>query len=62
MDGRCDVKILHIVKKKPDASTERIIEFQKAGNEVTIIDLTAGQVLYDTLVAEVFASDRVFCW
>jgi hypothetical protein len=56
------VKILHVIKKKPEASTERIIELQKAGNEVTVIDLTAGPVAYDSLVSEVFSSDKVFCW
>jgi hypothetical protein len=56
------MKILHIVKKKPDASTEKIIELHKDGNDVTIIDLTAGPLAYDKLVSEVFSSDKVFCW
>jgi len=56
------VKILHIVKNEPDATTERIIELHKAGNEVMIIDLTEGPVSYDKLVAAVFMSDKVFCW
>ena len=56
------MKILHIFKKEPEASTERIIELHKAGNEVTIIDLMAGPVSYDKLVAAVFVSDKVFCW
>lgn len=56
------MKILHIVKIKPDASTERIIELHKAGNEVMIIDFTEGPVSYDNLVAAVFMSDKVFCW
>ena len=56
------MKILHILKKTPDASTRKIIEVQSSGNQVTIIDLTKGAVDYDKLVAEVFGNDKVFCW
>jgi hypothetical protein len=56
------VKILHILKKAPDASTKKIIEVQASDNQSTVIDLTKGGVAYDKLVADVFASDRVFCW
>ena len=56
------VKILHIVKKAPDASTKKIIEVQTAGNEIKVVDLTKGGIAYDKLVADVFASDKVFCW
>jgi len=56
------VKILHIMKKAPDASTKKIIEVQSAGNQVTTIDLTRGAVAYDKLVADVFSHDKVFCW
>jgi hypothetical protein len=56
------VKILHILKKAPDASTKKIIELQASGNQSKVIDLTQGSIAYDQLVADVFASDRVFCW
>ena len=56
------MKILHIIKKAPDASTKKIIDLQMAGNETTMIDLYKGGISYDKLVAEVFASDKVFCW
>ena len=56
------VKILHILKKTPDASTKKIIELQAAGNEVKTINLAAGGIAYDKLVAEVFSYDKVFCW
>jgi hypothetical protein len=56
------MKILHILKKAPDASTKKIIEVQTTGNESKVIDLTKGDVAYDKLVADVFASDKVFCW
>lgn len=57
-----EVKILHILKAAPDASTKKIIDLQKSGNQVTTIDLTQGGVSYDSLVAEVFGSDKVICW
>ncbi len=56
------MKILHIVKKAPDASTKKIIEVQASGNQSKIIDLTQGGIAYDKLVTDVFASDKVFCW
>jgi hypothetical protein len=56
------MKILHILKKAPDASTKKIIEAQASGNESKVIDLTKGNIAYDKLVVEVFASDKVFCW
>ncbi len=56
------MKILHIVKKTPDASTKKIIEAQASGNQSTVIDLTQGGIAYDKLVTDVFTSDKVFCW
>ena len=56
------MKILHILKKAPDASTKKIIEVQTAGNQSQVIDLTKGGIAYDKLVADVFSSDKVFCW
>jgi hypothetical protein len=56
------MKILHIMKTAPDASTKKIIEVQSAGNQVTTIDLTKGGVSYDKLIADVFIHDKVFCW
>jgi hypothetical protein len=50
------------MKRPPDESTKKIIETQRAGNEVTIIDLTKGAVDYDKLVADVFSHDKVFTW
>jgi hypothetical protein len=56
------MKILYILRAAPDASTKKIIEAQSVGNETTIVDLTKGGIAYDTLVADVFSHDRVFCW
>lgn len=56
------MKILHILKKAPDASTKKIIEVHASGNQSKIIDLTTGVIEYDKIVADVFTSDKVFCW
>lgn len=56
------MKILHILKTAPDASTQKIIEAQTPGNQLKVIDLTRGAIAYDRLVEDVFASERVFCW
>lgn len=56
------MKILHILKTPPDATTKKIIELQSAGNQATTIDLSAGKADYDKLVADLFASDKAFCW
>jgi hypothetical protein len=57
-----NMKILHILRSAPDASTKRIIEVHSAGNQIATIDLTRGAVDYDKLVADIFANDKVFCW
>jgi hypothetical protein len=63
MEGEQSImKILHILKKEPDASTKKIIELQASGNQITTIELYKGAIPYDKLVADVFANDRVFCW
>ncbi len=56
------MKILHILKKAPDASTRKIIEVHAAGNQVKTVELYKGGVSYDKLIADVFAHDKVFCW
>jgi len=56
------MKILHIMKKAPDASTKKIMEIQAAGNQVKMIELYKGNVSYDKLVEDVFSYDKIFCW
>lgn len=56
------MKILHILKKAPDASTKKIIEIHAADHEVKIVELFKGSVAYDALIGDVFSYDRVFCW
>ena len=56
------MKILHILKTTPDASTKKIIEVHAAGHQVKTVELYKGGISYDKLVADVFAYDKVFCW
>jgi hypothetical protein len=56
------MKILHILKQAPDASTNQIIELHALSNEVKVIELYQGVVGFDALVAAVFSHDKVFCW
>ena len=56
------MKILHILKKAPDATTKKIIEVQAAENQITTIELYKGVVSYDNLVADIFNHDKVICW
>jgi hypothetical protein len=56
------MKILHILKKAPDANTKKIIEIQSAGHQVKTIELFKGGVSYDELIADVFSHEKVFCW
>jgi len=56
------MKILHILKKEPDASTRKIIQLQSSDHQVKTIELYKGGVSYDELVTDTFSHDRVFCW
>ena len=56
------VKVLHILKTPPDASTKKIIEVHASGHEIKTIELYTGKISYDKLIADVFSHDKVFCW
>ena len=56
------MKILHILKTAPDASTKKIIEVQAQGNQSKVVELYKGGIAYDQLVADVFSHDKVICW
>ena len=56
------MKILHILKTTPDASTKKIIEVHASGYQVKSIDLYKGGISYDKLLEDIFSHDKVFCW
>lgn len=56
------MKILHILKREPDASTKKIIEMHASAYDVKIIEFYKGSVSYDKLVMDLLAYDKVFWW
>jgi hypothetical protein len=56
------VKILHILKTAPDASTKKIIEVHASGHQVKTIELYKGGISYDKLLEDVFSHEKVICW
>lgn len=56
------MKILHILKIAPDASTKKIIEVHASGHQVKTIELYKKGISYDKLLDDVFSHDKVFCW
>ena len=53
--------ILHLLTKKPDGLTEKIIEEHKKTCEVTVIDLQEDQA-YDKIIDSIAAADKVISW
>ncbi len=56
------MKILHILKTVPDASTKKIIDVHASGHQVKTIELYKGGISYEKLLVDVFSYDKVFCW
>lgn len=56
------MKILHILKEKPEESIKKIIEVQSESNEVKTVELYRGNVNYEELVDLIFKYDKVICW
>lgn len=56
------MKILHILNDGPGETPDRIIEVQSREHEVEVIDLTANELSYETIVDRILAADRVVSW
>lgn len=56
------MKVLHILRKEPDAAIEKIIELHKTGNEVKVVELYKGGANYKELIDLIFKYDRVISW
>ncbi len=56
------MKILHILNDGPDEFSGRIIDAQSASDEVTVVDLSEGNISYELLVDAIFSCDRVISW
>jgi hypothetical protein len=56
------LKVLHILKKKPEENVEKIIALQSEENEVETVKLYEGEVDYSKLLELIFSSDKVVSW
>jgi len=56
------MKILHILVDGPSALSTKIIEAQKKGAEVKVIDLSKKEASYEKVVDEIFSHDKVVSW
>jgi len=56
------MKILHILNDGPAQLSDDIISVQAKEHEVKIIDLSKRDASYETIVDDIFASDRVISW
>ncbi len=56
------MRVLHILKTAPDASTKKIIDVHASGHQVKTIELYKGGISYEKLLVDVFSHDKVFCW
>ena len=56
------MKILHILRSKPDDMVRLLIKEISAGENSREIPLYMGAVNYDQLVKEIFQSDRIISW
>jgi hypothetical protein len=56
------VKILHILNDGPSQLSSDIISVQAKDHELKIIDLSKRDVSYETVVNDIFASDKVVSW
>jgi hypothetical protein len=55
------MKILYILKQDLNATAKTIMEVQKKGNDITIVDIKENKN-YDQIVDLIFSSDKVISW
>jgi len=57
-------QLLHIITRPDDSLAQEIISRQKqdTGNQVEVVDLTAGEPDYRELARKIFAADSVEVW
>ncbi len=56
------MKILHVYRSAPDATTKKLVEIVSEGRENQSFDLNVASPDYDKLVDMVFAADQTICW
>ncbi len=56
------MKILHILNDGPSKLSDQIIAVQSKEHELKIVDLSTPGVSYESIVDDIFSSDRVISW
>ncbi len=56
------MKVLYILNDGPKELADRIIEAQSEGNELEVIDLSKGDVSYETVIDSISDCDKVISW
>ncbi len=56
------MKILHILNDGPNKLSDSIISVHMRDNEVKIIDLSKKDPSYESIVDDIFDSDKVISW
>ena len=55
------MKILYLQKQAFDATTQKIMDVHKKGNDLTIVNIKENKN-YDQIVDLIFTSDKVISW
>ena len=55
------MKILYILRSKPDDTVNKIIDVHKKSNEVTVININDNKN-YDEIVDLISSNDKVISW
>lgn len=56
------MKILHVYRSAPDATTNKLVAIVSEGRESESFDLNVPAPDYGQLVDMVFAADQTICW
>ena len=56
------MKILHVYRSAPDATTKKLVEIVSEGREADNFDLNVSAPNYGQLVDKIFAADQTICW
>nr|MBC8360232.1 hypothetical protein [Candidatus Desulfatibia profunda] len=56
------MKLLNIVRSKPDDTVKRFLEAFSGGKQDKVVTLYAGDVDWSALVDDIFSHDRIICW
>jgi len=56
------MKILHVYRSAPDATTKKLVEIVSEGRDTDTFDLNVAAPDYGTLVDKIFAADQTICW